>query len=425
MLFVRMIGCLSVILILANCSNPTSSTGNTQTSTLPTIPALHTPDNGATGIDTSALLTWSPSTRAVSYRVQVSTSLSFPTNATTDISGLSDTSYTAGGLTENVIYYWRVSAANSSGSSDWTITRSFTTSWLQAPAIPALSSPSNGLTGISINPALTWSSSLRADSYRLQVSTSNSFTSTTSDQNGLTNISKSINGLSSKTIYYWRVNATNGKGSSSWSEMWSFTTGLYKSSSKYGFSICLPTEWTLESDDDDITYGTSVNTSVFLTFILLDTIGAADKQAGLVIGAYWPITKTYTQSELQNLAQAFSDGAIKLGTSLTTSQVTIDGNVGCEGSYLDNGSVTDRYNVTFIQHGKILFSLVGFTPDGNSGIGKQGLHDIIALSKFQSATVAKVLAKSLGAPIPEKENISVIDFGHLSASCSRIQGKLH
>ena len=49
----------------------------------------------------------------------------------------------------------------------------FTTATI--PAAPTLSSPTNGATGVSTSPTLTWNTSSGATSYRLQVSTSSAF----------------------------------------------------------------------------------------------------------------------------------------------------------------------------------------------------------------------------------------------------------
>ena len=58
----------------------------------------------------------------------------------------------------------------------------------------------------------------------MQVSTSNSFSSFIYNQSGLTNTSQQISGLNANTTYYWRVNATNIYGTSSWSNVFAFKT---------------------------------------------------------------------------------------------------------------------------------------------------------------------------------------------------------
>jgi len=91
------------------------------------------------------------------------------------------------------------------------------------PAPPVLSSPANGATGVSTSPTLSWEASSGATSYQVQVSTSSSFTSTVYDQS-VTTTSTTVAGLLANTRYYWRVNASNTGGESSWSDVWSFTT---------------------------------------------------------------------------------------------------------------------------------------------------------------------------------------------------------
>ncbi len=93
-----------------------------------------------------------------------------------------------------------------------------------APAAPVLLSPADGAVNVPIPASLSWAASSGATSYRVQVSASSSFTTTVYDQSGLTATSTSVSGLSGNTLYYWRVNATNAGGTSTWSAVWSFTT---------------------------------------------------------------------------------------------------------------------------------------------------------------------------------------------------------
>jgi aqualysin 1 len=92
------------------------------------------------------------------------------------------------------------------------------------PAAPTLASPANGSSGIAVNPSLTWNSSGSATSYRVEVATDINFKSTVWFRTGITATSVNVTGLSYNTIYYWRVNATNGGGTGEWSEVWNFKT---------------------------------------------------------------------------------------------------------------------------------------------------------------------------------------------------------
>ena len=171
-------------------------------------------------------LAWNASTGATSYGLQVSTTSSFTTTAVNQ-TGITGTSYAVPStqLSNSTTYYWRVNATNAAGTSAWSATRSFTTV-VAPPAAPTLVSPTNGATGVSRTPLLTWNASSGATSYRVQVSTNSSFSTTVVNQS-VTATSYTVpsgSRLSATTKYYWRVNATNAGGTGAWSAVWSFTT---------------------------------------------------------------------------------------------------------------------------------------------------------------------------------------------------------
>lgn len=68
----------------------------------------------------------------------------------------------------------------------------------------------------------SWSAVAEASAYRLQVSTSSSFSPTTMDQAGITSTSSTIEPLVPGTLYYWRVAAVNGNGEGPFSPARSF-----------------------------------------------------------------------------------------------------------------------------------------------------------------------------------------------------------
>ncbi len=92
----------------------------------PATPTLISPANGATGISrTAAVLSWSASTGATNYRLQVSTVSTFASTVY-DNAALTGTSITLSGLGSRIRYYWRVSASNAAGSSAFSASRNFT-----------------------------------------------------------------------------------------------------------------------------------------------------------------------------------------------------------------------------------------------------------------------------------------------------------
>ncbi len=186
-------------------------------------PSPVSPANGSSGLPTSVALSWSSVTLATSYEVQVSTSSSFSSILADQTQG--GTSYTVSGLTQGTTYYWRVRAESLVLTSSWSSTWSFSTApGVSPPATPVLVSPANGATGVGNPVTLTWNGSSGATSYSLQIATDANFTSIVTAPSGITATSQQVSGLSSGTMYYWRVEAVNSAGTSSWSGAWSFTT---------------------------------------------------------------------------------------------------------------------------------------------------------------------------------------------------------
>ncbi len=190
--------------------------------TPPAAPLLSSPADNTVDISLSPTLTWNTSPSATSYTLQVSKNSSFSSTVYNQ-SGLTGTSQQVNGLSNLTKYYWRVSAANSYGTSPYSSTWSYTTTGTP-PAAPVLSSPADNAVDISVAPSLSWNASAAATSYTLQVSTDNTFSSFIYDQSGLTGTSQQVSGLSNLTKYYWRVSATNSYGTSPYSTNWSYTT---------------------------------------------------------------------------------------------------------------------------------------------------------------------------------------------------------
>ncbi|MBI3003820.1 MAG: T9SS type A sorting domain-containing protein, partial [Ignavibacteriales bacterium] len=98
------------------------------------------------------------------------------------------------------------------------------TGTVATPTAPTLASPANGTTDVAINPTLAWNTLLNASSYQVQVSASSTFSTTVVNQSAVTTTSLAVSDLMNDATYYWRVNATNSSGTSSWSGVASFTT---------------------------------------------------------------------------------------------------------------------------------------------------------------------------------------------------------
>ncbi len=204
---------------IAGGSSAYSDVWSFSTITVPLPPVLILPAASATNISTAPNLSWSTSTGASTYRLQVSTSSAFVTTVYNN-GALTNTSQSITGLIGGTVYYWRVNATNAAGTSAFS-TRSFTSI---AAGTPTLVAPLDGAQNQSVNPTLVWNVVPGAGSYRLQVSTSSTFATTLYNDSTLTSTSQLISGLSVGTTYFWRVNSKISGQKSDYSDVWSFTT---------------------------------------------------------------------------------------------------------------------------------------------------------------------------------------------------------
>ena len=265
----------------------------------PLPPTLLSPTNGLSSQPTALTLTWNTALGATSYGVQVSTSAVFTTTVLSQ-AGITGASKAATGLGNNTTYYWWTNATNSIGTSLWSSVWSFTTGF----GAPTLAAPSNGSTGQSISPTLSWNTVTGATSYNVLVSTSTSFTTTIANQTSLTGLSASVSGLANGTPYYWEANAMNTGETSAWSNVWSFTTIVaapgaptlaLPSSGSTGVAILPTLSWNTVTGATS--YSVLVSTSTgFTTTIVSQTslTGLSASVSGLANSAtyYWEANAT-------------------------------------------------------------------------------------------------------------------------------------
>lgn len=93
------------------------------------------------------------------------------------------------------------------------------------PGAAAALAPSDGSTGQSRTPTLTWTAVPGSGSYDIQVATDPAFTAIVAAATGLTGTSFTPGAaLADNTVYYWRVQATNGCGTGSYAPIFAFAT---------------------------------------------------------------------------------------------------------------------------------------------------------------------------------------------------------
>jgi hypothetical protein len=226
--------------------NATNTSGTSSWSTIwnftalaaaPSAPVLSIPATAAVSQALALTLSWSTSSGASSYNLQVSTNSSFTTFVVND-STITATSGQVTGLSTATKYYWRVNAKNSFGTSNWSTVGYFTTI-TSALSAPVLLTPSNNAVNQQVSVKLSWKAPSGAVSYRVQVSKNSSFTPLIINDSTVTYTAGTLSGLSYKTKYYWRVNAKNSSGTSNWSSVSNFTT-LSSSSTNRSVTLAVP-----------------------------------------------------------------------------------------------------------------------------------------------------------------------------------------
>jgi hypothetical protein len=188
------------------------------TTTLPSAPSgLSAAASAADPSGTIALSWFDTATNETGYRVERSSDgVTFGQIAQL---GTGATSYGNSGLAAGAVYYYRVDAFNSAGSSPYSNVAAAqtiaTTQSPTAPSAPANPTPGNGATNINTSVALAWTAA-NATWYDV-------FLNGVLKASNLTTASMNISGLTTSTQYSWLVVAKNANGSTS-GPTWTFST---------------------------------------------------------------------------------------------------------------------------------------------------------------------------------------------------------
>ncbi len=182
------------------------------------IKELKDPESGSTGemLDVTLKTETKPSTDAM-YEFVLDTDINF-SNPITLISD--NKSVDASGLTFDKKYYWKARCFHEFDQGGWSEVWNFTTI-----DKPELSAPENGATEVSLKPKFIWSKLDGITSYELHYDTNQNFSdpiveSILPSHNSFTVLFDLENDIE----IFWKVRAWVEADSSSWTDVWSFTT---------------------------------------------------------------------------------------------------------------------------------------------------------------------------------------------------------
>lgn len=187
----------------------------------PTGPAafsLTSPENGSAGLSATPTFMWSDSSDETSFTLQIASDSTFNSIVYEINLSANTTSYALppARLHVGTSYAWRVKASNSAGetyaaNAPWTFTTAST-----APAAFSLTSPADNALDVSLTPTLTWTDSIGADAYQIQIADNQAFSSPQTSTTITAAASPGytvVTALTERTLYYWKVTAINTVGS--------------------------------------------------------------------------------------------------------------------------------------------------------------------------------------------------------------------
>ena len=188
------------------------------------------------------------------------------------------------------------------------------------PGAPSSPSPSNGATGVSTSPTLSWAASSNASSYDIYFGTS----SNPPLVGNTTSTSYGRSGLSYSTPYYWKIVAKNSCGSTEGS-VWSFATAGYISMNilqpNGGETIPVGSSYT-------IAWGAPTQASKFKLHYSINNGATWKLIAGDVIGTSYswkvPLLKN-TQIRCRVRVIGYDSKGVKVGEDRSDSTFTIQG----------------------------------------------------------------------------------------------------
>jgi uncharacterized lipoprotein YddW (UPF0748 family) len=191
--------------------------------TVPEIPLLVGPEDNAPNTRDTTILSWNNSLYSTHNNLQVSNDTGF-TDLFYQMDGIVDTFKAVTGLDGLTEYFWRVSALNIAGETDYSEIRKFRTGF---PNPPALLEPADKLTEVELNPLFVWNTTTLANEYQIQIAEGLSIEpSIIIFDTLITDTTSFTPQLNENKIYTWHVRAKNEYGFSKWSEVSKFKTQI-------------------------------------------------------------------------------------------------------------------------------------------------------------------------------------------------------
>lgn len=199
------------------------STINTLTFNRTTVPdplMLISPHNGSFQVSEPVHLIWAASNGSEKYWIQVAMDSNFTMFFVND-SSYSLTSFFLAYLQTGSTYYWRIKSRNAIGWNEWSSVWHF--QYQGPPSPPVILMPDHNSNQTTEPIVFSWDTSHSSTNYWLQISNNSNFNNLVYNDSTIINVSVSVSGFLSETVYFWRVKARNSAGWSTWSPVWNFS----------------------------------------------------------------------------------------------------------------------------------------------------------------------------------------------------------
>lgn len=190
------------------------------------IPSLIFPENDAIEKADSLTFIWSKVSGADYYRFELADNASFIPPEYNSLE-VNDTSVTLGGLQKDKEYYWHVKSVRTTDSSDWSLTKKFSTISIQDTThleIPRIISPIEASVAVPINGSFIWQKVKYAEKYKLALWLDGS--SDTLVFENITTNTFEYNNLDYGKDYFIKLQADGSGKKSEWSSAVRFLTEL-------------------------------------------------------------------------------------------------------------------------------------------------------------------------------------------------------
>lgn len=184
------------------------------------IPSLVSPPNNNISSDLTPTLTWSQSSEATKYHLQVANNVNFNSPIVND-STLTALSYTFSSALPTGQYYWRVRAGDSSRWSAFSSSWSFVLSILE---VPVTITPANSGSIYDSLQTFVWHRALGAVRYHIQIDNSSVFDSPYISNSNVNDTSYQASIRIPSGTSYWHIRAHDGVIWSNFSGTWNFST---------------------------------------------------------------------------------------------------------------------------------------------------------------------------------------------------------